>query len=101
MLSPRLRQTAYGVGSVATTVVTLLALWHGIDGGTADALANAITGLLGLLGVGATGIAGATVARQRKEGTLDFTGSAAGQVLSDLPAVGPLVQQVIDAVKLP
>lgn len=128
-MTPRIRQTAYGLGTIATTIVTILALWNGIDGGTATALGNAITGLLGLLGVGATATAGVVLTRQRKEGTLDFTGTAAEQAVSAIdavttqavkasaeldrvrnavsdafgaiPVVGPLAQQVIDSVKLP
>ncbi|WP_293311783.1 hypothetical protein [Mycolicibacterium sp.] len=129
MFNPRIRQTAYGLGTIATTVVTILALWHGIDGGTATALGNAITAILGLLGVGATATAGVVVSKQRKEGTLDFSGSpeqqavdainavsaqaqaataaldkvkaAASDVLSTIPVFGPLAKQVIDSVKLP
>lgn len=129
MFNPRIRQTAYGLGTIATTVVTILALWHGIDGGTATALGNAITAILGLLGVGATATAGVVVSKQRKEGTLDFSGSpeqqavdainavsaqaqaataaldkvkaAASDVLPTIPVFGPLAKQVIDSVKLP
>ncbi|HPX38684.1 MAG TPA: hypothetical protein PLH92_19110 [Mycobacterium sp.] len=129
MFNPRIRQTAYGLGTIATTVVTILALWHGIDGGTATALGNAITAILGLLGVGATATAGVVVSKQRKEGALDFSGSpeqqavdainavsaqaqaataaldkvkaAASDVLSTIPVFGPLAKQVIDSVKLP
>lgn len=127
MFNPRIRQTAYGLGTIATTVVTILALWHGIDGGTATALGNAITAILGLLGVGATATAGVVVSKQRKEGALDFSGSpeqqavdainavsaqaqaataaldkvkaAASDVLSTIPVFGPLAQQVIDSVR--
>lgn len=127
-MSPKIRQTAYGLGTIATTVVTLLALWHGIDGTTATAVGNAITALLGLLGIGATATAGVVVAKQRREGTLDFTGTpaeqavdaiaavaaqaestatdrekimaAAGALAGSIPVVGPLARQVIDSVKL-
>lgn len=129
MFTPKIRQTAYGLGTIATTLVTILALWHGIDGGTATALGNAITALLGLLGVGATATASVVVNKQRKEGTLDFTGTPAQQAVdaivavnnqaqaavSDLdkvkaamsglagaiPVFGPLAQQVIASVKVP
>lgn len=126
-MTPKLRQTAYGLGTIATTVVTLLALWHGIDGTTASALGNAITAILGLLGIGATATAGVAVSRQRSDGTLDFTGTAAEQAVAaidavstqaataatdldrvrgalgglaaTIPVVGPLAQQVIDAAR--
>lgn len=123
-MTPKIRQTLYLLGTVATSVVTLLAVWRGIDSHTATALGNTITAVLGLLGVGATGVAGAVVAKQRADGTLDFTGTAAEQavaaiaataaqaqsaaadldrvqaavtdLLGTIPVVGPLAQQVID-----
>ncbi len=126
-MSPKIRQTAYGLGSIATTIVTIMALWNGIDGGTATAVGNAITALLGLLGVGATATAGVVVAKQRKEGTLDFSGSpaqqavdaitavaaqaeasvsdrekivaAAGALAGAIPVVGPLARQVIESIR--
>lgn len=128
-LPPKIAQTIYQVGLIASSAVTVAAIWHGIDGGTATSLGNAITALLGLLGVGATATANVRVGAQRKDGTLDFTGTAAQQAVeaigavtaqaqaavSDLdkvkaaaadlagsvPVVGPLAQQVIDSVTLP
>jgi hypothetical protein len=124
MMSPKIRQTAYILGTVATSVVTLLALWRGIDTNTATALGNAITGLLGLLGVGASATAGVVLSRQRKEGVvdaspvdqaisainatvaqvqsasadLDRVKNAVSDVFGNLPVVGPLAQQVIRSV---
>lgn len=123
-MTPKIRQTLYLLGTVATSVVTLLAVWRGIDSHTATALGNTITAVLGLLGVSATGVAGAVVAKQRSDGTLDFSGSPAEQaiaaieavnaqadtaltdrdrvqaavtdLLGTIPVVGPLAQQVID-----
>ena len=128
-MTPKIRQTLYLLGTMATSAVTLLAVWRGIDSSTATALGNAITALLGLLGIGATATAGAVVAKQRAEGTLDFTGPAAQQAVEaigavtaqaqaaasdldkvkaaaadlagSLPVVGPLARQVIDSVTLP
>jgi len=128
-LPPKIAQTIYQIGLIASSAVTVAAIWHGIDGGTATSLGNAITALLGLLGVGATATANVRVGAQRKDGTLDFTGTAAQQAVeaigavtaqaqaaaSDLdrvkaaaadlagglPVVGPLAQQVIDSVTLP
>lgn len=123
-MTPKVRQTLYLLGTIATSLVTLLAVWRGIDSHTANALSNTITAILGLLGVSATGVAGAVVARQRNDGTLDFTGTAAeqaiaaiqavnaqadtaaddlvkvrgalGDLAATIPVVGPLAQQVID-----
>jgi hypothetical protein len=126
MMSPKIRQTAYILGTVATSVVTLLALWRGIDTHTATALGNAITGLLGLLGVGASATAGVVLSRQRKEGVvdaspvdqaisainatvaqvqsasadLDRVKNAVSDVFGSLPVVGPLAQQVIKSVEI-
>jgi hypothetical protein len=126
MMSPKIRQTAYILGTVATSVVTLLALWRGIDTNTATALGNAITGLLGLLGVGASATAGVVLSRQRKEGVvdaspvdqaisainatvaqvqsasadLDRVKNAVSDVFGNLPVVGPLAQQVIKSVEI-
>jgi hypothetical protein len=127
MLSPKIRQTAYILGTVATSVVTLLALWRGIDTHTATALGNAITGVLGLLGVGASATAGVVLSRQRKEGVLeaqspvdqaitainatvaqvqsasadlDRVKVAVSDVFGSLPVVGPLAQQVIKSVDM-
>lgn len=125
MIPPKIRQSAYLVGTIATSAVTLLALWRGIDTATATALGNAITGLLGLLGVGASATAGVVLSRQRKEGVLDAQSSvdqaisainatvaqvqsasadldrvknAVSDVFGSLPIVGPLAQQVMRSV---
>ena len=128
MMTPKIRQSAYLLGTVATSLVTLLALWRGIDSHTASALTNALTGLLGLLGVGASATAGVVLSKQRKEGVLetlspvdqaitaieatvaqvtsasadlDRVKNAVGDIFGNLPVVGPLAQQVIRSVKLP
>lgn len=125
MIPPKIRQSAYLVGTIATSAVTLLALWRGIDTNTATALGNAITGVLGLLGVGASATAGVVLSRQRKEGVLDAQSpvdqaisainatvaqvqsasadldrvkNAVSDVFGSLPIVGPLAQQVIRSV---
>lgn len=127
-MSPKIRQSAYLLGTVATSIVTLLALWRGIDTNTATALGNAVTALLGLLGVGASATAGVVLSRQRKEGVLeaqspvdqaitainatvaqvqsasadlDRVKTAVSDVFGSLPVVGPLAQQVIRSVNLP
>ena len=127
-MSPKIRQSAYALGTIATSLVTLLALWRGIDTHTATALGNAITAVLGLLGIGASATAGVVLSRQRKEGVLDAAQSPVDQAISainatvaqvqsatsdldrvknavsdvfgSLPVVGPLAQQVIRSVDL-
>lgn len=125
MIPPKIRQSAYLVGTIATSAVTLLALWRGIDTNTATALGNAITGVLGLLGVSASATAGVVLSRQRKEGVLeaqspvdqaisainatvaqvqsasadlDRVKNAVSDVFGSLPIVGPLAQQVMRSV---
>lgn len=73
-LPPKIAQTIYQVGLIASSAVAIAGLWNAIDGNTANALGNGITGLLGMLGVGATATANVRVRAQRKDGTLDFTG---------------------------
>ena len=128
MMSPKARQTVYAVGTIATSVVTLLALWNGINADVANSLVTAITAIGGLLGAGAAATATAVVTRQKRNGTFDqltpveqaITGiqatvdqvnsatsdfermkDAASGVFGSIPVIGPLAQQVIDSVKLP
>lgn len=86
-MSPRLAQIVYQVGIIATSVLAIAGISNAIDGNTANALANTITAVLGLLGVGATTTAGIRVSRQRKDGTLDFTGPAAQQAVDAIAVV--------------
>lgn len=130
MFNSKIRQSAYILGTVATGLITLLSLWNGMSGEAATALSNAITALLGLLGVGATATATVAVTKQRRDGVFDQSQSSpaeqaisgiqatieqAQSVASDIeriksaaadavgvvPVIGPLARQVIDSVKLP
>lgn len=86
-MSPRLAQIVYQVGIIATSVLAIAGISNAIDGDTATGLANTITAVLGLLGVGATTTAGIRVSLQRKDGTLDFTGPAAQQAVDAIAVV--------------
>lgn len=128
-MNAKVRQTAYLLGTIATAIITLLSVWHGMSGEAATALSNAVTAILGLLGVGATATATAVVSKQRKDGVFDtaspspadqaITGiqatitqaqnaaadiekvkAAASDALNSIPLIGPLAQQVIDSVKV-
>lgn len=128
MMSPKARQSTYLIGTIATSVVTLLALWTGMSGEVTSSIVTLITAVCGLLGAGATVTATAAVTRQQKQGAFDHVSpvdqvingiqatveqvknatndfervkTAASGVLRDVPVVGPLAQQVIDAAKLP
>lgn len=128
MMSPKARQSTYLIGTIATSVVTLLALWTGLSGEVTSSIVTLITAVCGLLGAGATVTATAAVTRQQKQGAFDHVSpvdqvingiqatvdqvnnatddferlkDAVSGVLQDVPVVGPLAQQVIDAAKLP
>jgi hypothetical protein len=128
-LPPRVAQTIYNVGLLATSLLTIASIWNWVSGDTSSAVAGAITSLLSLLGVGATTTGSVRVANQRKDGTLDFSGpaaqqavdainavtaqaqaaasdldavkAAAGTLAASIPVVGPLARQVIDSVQIP
>lgn len=127
-MSPKARQSTYLIGTIATSVVTLLALWTGLSGEVTSSIVTLITAVCGLLGAGATVTATAAVTRQQKQGAFDHLSpvdqvingiqatvdqvnnatddferlkDAVSGVLQDVPVVGPLAQQVIDAAKLP
>lgn len=127
-MSPKARQSTYLIGTIATSVVTLLALWTGMSGEVTSSIVTLITAVCGLLGAGATVTATAAVTRQQKQGAFDHVSpvdqvingiqatvdqvnnatndfervkTAVSGVLRDVPVVGPLAQQVIDAAKLP
>lgn len=128
MMGPKARQTTYAIGTIATSVITLAALWRGISGETAGTLTTMVNALLGLLGATATATATVAVTRQQKNGAFDEVSpveqvirgveatvqqvntattdfermkDAVSGVFKDIPVVGPLAQQVIDSVKLP
>lgn len=128
MMSPKARQTTYAIGTIATSIITLAALWRGISGEAATTLTTMVNALLGLLGATATATATVAVTRQQRNGAFDHLSpveqaikgieatvqqvntaatdyervkAAASDVFKDIPVVGPLAQQVIDSVKIP
>ena len=86
-MSPKIRQTIYGLGLAATSVLSVLSVWKMIDPNTASVVSASLTGLLSLLGVGAAGTAAVVVSKQRQDGTLDYTGSPADQAVAAIQAV--------------
>ena len=89
-MNAKIRQTLYGLGTIGSAILTILTVWKGIDPTTASALTNAITALCGVFGIGAAGTAAVVVSKQRKDGTLETSGSPAEQIVQN-------VQKVIDA----
>lgn len=123
-MTPKIRQTLYAVGTIATAVLALLSVWKVIDPTTASTISSGLAGLLSLLGVGAAGTAAVYTNKQRKDGTFDDVDPAAqvidginkviknaenaksdvervkdavGNAVKDIPVLGPLAQQAINS----
>ena len=93
-MPPKIRQTIYGIGLIATSALSILSVWKVIDPTTASTVSASLAGLLSLLGVGAAGTAAVVVSKQQKDGTFDVNGSAAEQAI---PAINNTVQQAQQA----
>lgn len=128
-MSPRIRQTVYYAGTVASGILGIALLFNGVSADAAGSINSMIAGLVALLGGSApAAVAAHTVAKQRANGAFDtqtpvdqaIAGiqatvaqaqnaaadvdrikQAASDVLGQLPVLGPLAQQVINAVKVP
>lgn len=123
-MTPKIRQSLYALGTVATGLLTLLSLWKIVDPTTAQTVSASLSGLLGLLGAGAAGTAAVITSKQRKDGVLadpatqvavgwkavqDQVAAAKAQAdavkaviassLEEAPVLGPLAQQVLDQLK--
>ena len=127
-MSPRIRQAIYYLGTVVSGVLGIALVFHGISADAAGSINSMVAGLVALLGGSApSAIAAHNVAKQRADGTLDFTGSPAEQaiaaiqatanaaaaatssldkvksavsdVFGTIPVLGPLAQQVITNAK--
>jgi hypothetical protein len=84
-MTPNVRQWIYTISAIATALIPLLVVYKVLDPGAATAWIN-IVGILGALGSGGAATAAVVIARQRKEGTLDFTGTAAEQAIAAIQA---------------
>ena len=84
-MTPQARQWIYTASAVLTAIIPLLVGYNVIESNIAGAWINVI-GVLGALGSGGAATAAVVIARQRKEGTLDFTGSAAEQAIAAIQA---------------
>lgn len=125
-MTPKIRQTLYAVGTIATAFLTMLSVWSVLDPTTASTLNSALAALLSLLGVGAAGTAAVITGKQRKEGTFDqldpadavVTGieavlkakqhaedqvervrDAVSGAVQGIPGIGPLAQEALDRLK--
>lgn len=74
-MTPKLRQTVYYLGTIASAIVGLSLLWGALTADQAAALTGRIEGVVGgvitLLGGGATATAARTVGQQIKAGMFD------------------------------
>ena len=129
-MSARIRQSVYYLGTVVSGILGIALLFHGVSADAAGNINSMVAGLVALLGGSApSALAAHNVAKQRADGTLDFTGtpaeqaiaaihatassaaaatnnldkvkSAVSDVFGAIPVVGPLAQQVINSIKVP
>lgn len=84
-MTPNVRQWLYTISAIATALIPLLVAYKVLDPNAASAWVNVI-GILGALGSGGAATAAVVLSRQRKTGTLDFTGTAAEQAIAAIQA---------------
>lgn len=84
-MTPQIRQWLYTVSAVASAVIPLLVFYKVFDQQTGTAWLN-LVGVLGALGTGGAATAAVVTAKQRRDGTLDFTGSPAQQAIDAIQA---------------
>lgn len=84
-MTPKIRQWLYTVSAVASALIPLLVTYKVLDPTSGSAWVNLI-GVLGVLGTGGAATAAVVTAKQRHEGTLDFTGSPAKQAIEAIQA---------------
>lgn len=125
-MNSKMRQTLYFSGTIVTGIVSVALIWGGLSTESAAGITQAITGLLTLLGgTAVTATAGAVTGKQRHDGILDNSPveqvlgglfaiteardkavadfdvitKAATDTLGQIPALGPLSQQLIDQLR--
>lgn len=84
-MKPSIRQWLYTISAVASALIPLLVTYRVLDAGAGSAWAG-LFAALGAIGSGGAATAAVVLSRQRKEGTLDFTGSAAEQAIGAIRA---------------
>ena len=129
MFAPKIRQTIYAVGTIATALLGILSLWKFVDPATASVVNAGLAGILSLLGAGAAGTAAVAVNKQRHDGTfeaplevspadavvggiqavlgakqaaereLNRVQQAIAEAVNDIPVLGPLATQIFDQLK--
>lgn len=129
MFAPKIRQTIYAVGTIATSLLSILSMWHILDPMTSSSISAVLGAVLGLLGAGAAGTAAVVTNKQRHDGTfepapelapadlvvngvnavleakrnaereLEKVQVAISEAVGDIPVFGPLASQVLDQLK--
>jgi len=84
-MTPKIRQILYTVSAVASAIIPLLVTYKVLDPSSGTAWINLI-GFLGALGGTGAATAAVMTSRQRKDGTLDFTGPPAQQAIEAIQA---------------
>jgi hypothetical protein len=84
-MTPQVRQWLYTISAIASAFIPLLVTYKVFDASTAAGWSG-VVGALGALGTAGSGTAAVVVAKQRKEGTLDYTGTAAEQAVAAVQA---------------
>lgn len=92
-MTPRVRQTIYRLGTVASGVLGIALIWGGISQGTADHINTVLAGLVALLSGGAPAVAARTVKEQAKSGAFDSV-PVAEQAITAIQAT---IEQAITA----
>lgn len=84
-MTPQIRQWLYTVSAVASAIIPLLVTYKILDPATGSAW-TALVAALGTIGGVGAGTAAVVTAKQRREGTLDFTGTPAQQAIDAIQA---------------
>ena len=84
-MTPKIRQLLYTVSAIASALIPLLVTYKVLDPSSGTAWIN-LVGVLGVLGGTGAATAAVMTSRQRKDGTLDFSGTPAEQAIEAIKA---------------
>jgi hypothetical protein len=84
-MTPKIRQILYTVSAIASALIPLLVTYKVLDPSSGTAWIN-LVGILGALGGTGAATAAVMTSRQRKDGTLDFSGTPAEQAIEAIKA---------------
>ena len=84
-MTPKIRQLLYTVSAIASAIIPLLVTYKVLDPSSGTAWIN-LVGFLGALGGTGAVTAAVMTSRQRRDGTLDFSGSPAQQAIEAIQA---------------